>query len=298
MKTALVMGGTKFFGKCLVHYLLKDNYNVTIATRGQTKDSFGDQIQRIKFNRTELASMEQAFKDKQYDIVFDQIGYCAGHIADACKVFSDKIGHYVFTSSIVVYCPCPGLGIVEADFDPLKTTYTENRYPKDIEYTEGKIEAEAYLAQNAPFPFASVRLPMVMGVGDPTGRIEHLVGHILDKKPIVIPPKYGTKNYVYSDDAGRFIAWLGTTSRTGAYNAASDSSVDPIEMTKLAGEILGIEPIIVEDGPDDDRTDYADEPDMAMDISKAKAEGFEFTPFEQWFPIVVKETAIAVKNNI
>jgi hypothetical protein len=134
---------------------------------------------------------------------------------------------------------------------------------------------------------------MVMGIGDPTGRMDSLIGHILDKKPIVIPPNYGIKDYVSSDDAGRFIAWLGTTFRIGAYNAASDSWIDPIEMTKLAGEILGIEPIILADGPD-----YADEPDMTMDVSKAKRDGFEFTPFEQWFPKVVKETALAIKRNL
>jgi nucleoside-diphosphate-sugar epimerase len=298
MKTTLVMGGTKFFGKCLVGYLLKDSYDVTIATRGQTKDSFGNQVDRIEFDRTDLASMEQAFNGKKYDIVFDQIGYCGASLADACKVFAGKTGHYVFTSSNVVYSLRPVLGLIEADFDPLKTTCTGDRFPEDVDYCEGKRQAEAYLAQHAPFPFAAVRFPMVMGLGDPTGRLDHLVGHILDKKPIVIPANYGIKTYVNANDAGRFLIWLGTTRRTGSYNAASDNSVDPIEMTKLAGRTLGIEPIIIDQGPKEDHTDYAEAPDMTIDVSKARQEGFEFTPFEQWFPTDVKETALAIKNNL
>ena len=131
MRNVLVMGGTTFFGKRLVHYLLKDGYRVTVATRGQTKDAFGEQIERIRFDRTNLTSMKQAFEDEEYDIVFDQIGFCADDMADACEVFSGKIGRYVFTSSIIVYYSSPGLGKVETDFDPLEVSYRKGRYPED-----------------------------------------------------------------------------------------------------------------------------------------------------------------------
>lgn len=294
MKNVLVMGGTTFFGKRLVHYLLKDGCQVTVATRGQTKDAFGDQIERIRFDRTNLTSMKQAFGEKEYDIVFDQIGFCADDMADACEVFSGKIGRYVFTSSIIVYYSSPGLGKVETDFDPLEISYRKGRYPEEIDYREGKEGAEAYLAQNASFPFAAARFPMVMGAGDPTKRMDFLVSRILDRKPIVIPAACGPMNHVEWDDAGRFLTWLGMTSRTGAYNAGSERWIDPAEMTRFVGKILGVEPIILQEGPDSDRSEYAYEFDMTVDVSKSKREGFEFTSFDQWFPKVVKETAKAL----
>ena len=291
MQNVLVMGGTTFFGKRLVDHLLKDGCKVTVATRGQTKDDFGEQIQRIRFDRHDLASMKQAFEGKEYEIVFDQIGYCADDMADVCEVFSGKIGHYVFTSSIVVYYSSPGLGKVETDFDPLKVRCTKGKYPEEIDYRQGKEQAEAYLAQNALFPFAAARIPGVIGPDDPTKSMNFLVNRILDRKPIVIPADSGPKNHVEWDDAGRFLAWLGKTSRTGAYNAGSEHWIKVVEMTRLAGEILGVKAIIVDHGPDCDRTQYADKPDVTVDVSKAKREGFEFTPFDQWFPKVVKETA-------
>ena len=297
MKTTLVMGGTTFFGKSLVRHLLQDRYDVTIASRAQTKDPFGDKVKGIQFDRTSLTSMEQAFKAKQYDIVFDQIGYCADDMADACKVFTPRIGHYVFTSSIIVYCDKPDLGKVEEDFDPSPVTCTHGRHPEEIDYMQGKMQAEAYLTQNAEFPFASARFPMVMGLGDPTGRLPALVKQVLDRKPIVIPPNSGQRNYVEADDAGRFLTWLGATSRVGPYNAGSEQWIGPLQMAKLTGQILGIEPIILDDGPDQNRTDYAGPENMTVDVSKAQREGFQFTPFDQWYPKVVEETALGAKHN-
>lgn len=291
MQNVLVMGGTTFFGKRLVHHLLRDGYKVTVATRGQTKDAFGGQVQRIRFDRHDVASMKEAFEGKEYDIVFDQIGYCADDMAHACEVFSGQIGHYVFTSSIVVYYSSPGLGKVETDFDPLGVRCSRGKYPEEIDYRQGKEQAEAYLAQQASFPFAAARIPGVIGPDDPGKNMNFLVSHILNRKPIVIPADSGLKNHIGWDDAGRFLAWLGMTSRTGAYNVGSEHWITVAEMTRLAGEILGIEAIIVDHGPDSDRTKYADKPDVTVDVSKAKREGFEFTPFDQWFPKVVKETA-------
>jgi hypothetical protein len=37
---------------------------------------------------------------------------------------------------------------------------------------------------------------------------------------------------------------------------------------------------------------------MTVDVSKAKREGFEFMPFDQWFPEVVKETAQRINKKL
>ena len=291
------MGGTTFFGKRLVHHLLKDGSQVTIATRRQRPDSFGEQIQRLSFDRHNLTSMKHAFAGKTYDIVFDQIGYCADDIANACEVFSGKIGHYVFTSSIVVYYSSPGLGKFETDFDPLEVRPSKGRYPQQIDYRKGKQQAEAYLAQNAPFPYAAARIPCVIGPNDPAKNLEFLIGRIINRKPIVIPPTSGLMNPIDWDDAGRFLAWLGLNAKIGPYNAGSEHWITTAQMTKLAAKILGLNAIIHNQGPDSDRTKYADELELTVDVSKAKRKGFEFTPFEQWFPKIVNETANVLAHN-
>ncbi|MDF2682752.1 MAG: hypothetical protein K0R47_3942 [Brevibacillus sp.] len=44
----LVFGGTAFFGHRLVRLLLGDGHDVTIATRGQIPDDFGDAVTRMQ----------------------------------------------------------------------------------------------------------------------------------------------------------------------------------------------------------------------------------------------------------
>ena len=291
MKRILVMGGTRFAGIRLVNQLLREGCNVTIATRGMANDLFEDSIDRIIFDRTDVKSMRRVFAGKRYDVVFDQIGYCADDLAAACEVFSGTIGHYVFTSSNAVYRDARKRGIIEADFDPLQVECSLGKQPGDVGYSTGKQQAESYLARNAPFPYAAARIPIVMAADDPIQRMGFLVGRILDGKPLVIPPSCGLLNYINPEEKGRFLTWLGLSGCTGPYNAGSERWIDPVELTQLTGNILGIEPIIVTAGPDCDRVRFAYPYDMTVDVSKAKRDGFEFTSFDLWFPTVVKDTA-------
>lgn len=38
----LMLGGTKYFGRRLVHLLIQDGHDITVATRGNTEDDFGE----------------------------------------------------------------------------------------------------------------------------------------------------------------------------------------------------------------------------------------------------------------
>ena len=86
----LVIGGTRFMGVHLVKQLLEDGHNVTIATRGKTYDPFGNTVKRIVFDRTKKSSIEQAFLDKEFDIVFDNIAYCANDVYILAEHFPGK----------------------------------------------------------------------------------------------------------------------------------------------------------------------------------------------------------------
>ena len=291
MKNILVMGGTSFAGKALVRELLRQDYHVTVATRGQAKVAFEGSVEWVQFERTDLDSMMTAFSGKAYDVVFDQIGYCADDVADACEVFAGKIGHYVFTSSIAAYTTIHTGGMVETDLD-LEVSWGPGRHSTgEVGYGEGKLQAEAYLAQMAPFPFAAARIPIVLGADDPLNRLGWLVGRILDGAPIVIQPGCGVLGYIGTAEKGRFLTWLGLSGQEGAYNASSEPWLDPLEFTRLTGESLGVEPIVRTEGDDPDRMNWINQFDLTMDVSKARQAGFEFAGFDQWFPNVVKETA-------
>ena len=59
----LVVGGPRFFGVLLVRELLRKGHEVTIATRGNTKDDFGDSIHRIAVDRCDPDALKKAFRE-------------------------------------------------------------------------------------------------------------------------------------------------------------------------------------------------------------------------------------------
>ncbi len=67
----LVIGGTRFFGIHMVNELLAKGHDVTIATRGNASDEYGDRVKRIIIERTNEDSMKNAFKGRHYDVVIN-----------------------------------------------------------------------------------------------------------------------------------------------------------------------------------------------------------------------------------
>ncbi len=56
----LVLGGTRFFGIPMVNELISKGHDITIATRQNARDDFGDKVKRIKVERTDAESMKRA----------------------------------------------------------------------------------------------------------------------------------------------------------------------------------------------------------------------------------------------
>lgn len=60
-----VIGGTRFFGKHLVYQLLGAGHDVTIITRGQTAQPFGDDVQHntlLWINRTDDVALRRVIE--------------------------------------------------------------------------------------------------------------------------------------------------------------------------------------------------------------------------------------------
>ncbi|MBQ1571320.1 MAG: NAD-dependent epimerase/dehydratase family protein, partial [Clostridiales bacterium] len=76
----LVLGGTRFFGIHMVNDLIEKGHDVTIATRGNTPDDFGDSVSRIRFERTDEDSIKAAIAGTHYDVIIDKIAYCSNDI--------------------------------------------------------------------------------------------------------------------------------------------------------------------------------------------------------------------------
>lgn len=91
----LVIGGTRFFGKRLVQLLLKANHQVTILSRGQTADDFGDEVKRLIADRANAAEMKTALEGKSFDAVVDQVCMNGDQARIAVQLFKDKTDYYI-----------------------------------------------------------------------------------------------------------------------------------------------------------------------------------------------------------
>lgn len=107
-KTALVLGGRGFLGPSIVHSLLDNGYEVTLLNRNKTNTHLFKDLplilcDREKEDKVGLKSIENKYKNTQWDIVVDTWQKSPKAVADFLEVFKGNIGHFHYISTISVY---------------------------------------------------------------------------------------------------------------------------------------------------------------------------------------------------
>ena len=139
----LVLGGTRFFGVHTVNELIKKGHVVTIATRGITPDSFGNNVNRVIYDRNDKESITSILKGKYYDAIIDKTAYCSNDIKNTLE--SAEFGKYIYMSSTAVYDPLH-IDTKEEEFDPTKKKLMWCSRA-DYSYNEVKKQAECAINQ-------------------------------------------------------------------------------------------------------------------------------------------------------
>ena len=272
----LVIGGTRFFGIHMVEELLKMGHDITIATRGQASDSFGDRVKRIIIERTNEDSIKNAFKEKHYDVVIDKIAYCSNDIKYAMENIScDK---YIYMSSTSVYAP-KHMNTLETDFDGYSNDFVwcdRMAFP----YEGIKRQAEYALWQKySDRKWIAVRYPFAIGKDDYTKRLLFYVEHTMKSIPMNIDNLDYQMGYIRSDEAGKFIAFLVDKDVDGAINGSSKGTISLKEIIDYVEKKTGTRAIIDKEG---DEAPYNGEPEYSINTEKANALGFRFSRLNDW----------------
>lgn len=293
MKRVLVLGGTGFIARRLVRYLHESGCEITVATSGRTEFSFEPDISSVRIDRFSRESMVSEIRRMQeFDVVFDQICFGVNDAQTAIAALSGRTGSYVMVSSAAVYNPVPGIH-GEADFDPLE--YTGKQVEQEnYSYSDGKKRAEACMFRSAPFSVAAARFPMVLGHDDSSMRMQNHVMDVVEGKEISFPARGGKRNYIWVDDAGRFLCWLGMNNKEGPYNAGSPEQFNAIQLAELISVAADCRLRAVGKDDRENGSPYYRPEDHVVDTQKAESEGFSFTPFYDWF---VGEVRLTVKNG-
>lgn len=286
-----VVGGTRFFGIHLVNELLRLHHEVTIATRGQTPDPFGNQVNRIQMDRNDTESVKRAFEGRQFDVLVDDIAYSSNDIRSLLD--SVHIDHYVLVSTGSVYEPTH-LNIMEAEFDP--TLYPLRWLDREeADYQEGKRQAEASLVQHYPqLSHAIVRFPLVIGTDDYTKRLYYYVEHLLNKVGMNALGVEHRISFIRSDEAGKFLAKLASEKISGIFNATSDGDKSVQDIFDFIQTHYDVTPIQDESA---DISPYSSRTDMTFNNQLAKETGFTFSHLDDWFNSLVQTFAEEILNK-
>ena len=302
----LVLGGTRFFGIHMVEDLLDAGHEVTIATRGNAKDSFGERVKRIIVERTSAESMKRALQEKHFDVVIDKLAYCSNDI----RIAMDTIDcdRYIHMSSTAVYNP-KKLDTMEEDFNGQERPVIWCNRP-DFPYDEIKRQAEYALWQEySDRNWLAVRYPVVLGKDDYTNRLKFYVDHVISGTPMYIDNIDYQMSYIRSDEAGRFMAYLvdkdisgvfnGAYNEVynGAFNGASDGTISLREIINYVEERTGKQAVLGKADKKDesvyesdtdmepqvvDKAPYNGDTEFSINTSKAKELGFEFSDIKDW----------------
>lgn len=285
----LVLGGTRFFGRQLVRNLIDDGHSVTIATRGQTRDNFGESVRRLVVDRGDADLLRSALGNAQFDVVYDQICYAPNDARIAVEVLEDRVNRYVFTSSMAVY-EDRDAAWSEEGFNPY--AYPVRRGERsDFDYAEGKRLAEAVLFQQASFDVTAVRFPVVLGVDDYSKRVEFHMQRMEQGIGIGFPNPAAKTCFINDKEAGNFLHWLVEGRVSGPINACSDGVISWREFFAALERRVGRTVITVPEAPDADISPYSERGSRFMHTRKATDAGFKFSSLNDWLPDVIEQIA-------
>lgn len=267
----LVIGGTRFFGKHLVHNLVRQGHQVTILTRGNTGDDFGASVKHLKGDRTDAKQLRSLITEN-YDSVVDQMCMTAADAHASIEAFKGRIGQYVMTSTLSVYDPEAAL--VETDWRAEDYKAGEASHP----YQEGKRAAEhAFLS--APFPVARMRIPIVLGTDDYTRRLHLHVEHVAECKALAFPSLYARFSYVRAEDAAAALQWMIETGQKDVFNIGAADSWSIRELLSQIENVVGKKALLSAEGTP---SPFGIEQDYTMNVNKAGNAGFRAQDLKVW----------------
>lgn len=272
----LVIGGTRFFGIHTVNALLAQGHDVTLATRGNSKNVFGNKVSYICIERTDPESMRNALAGHHFDIVIDKLAYCSNDIKYALDALDcDK---YIQMSSTAIYEP-KHIDTKENDFNPLsKQLIWCGRF--DFPYDEIKRQAECALWQKYNHKnFIAVRYPFVIGIDDYTKRLLFYIEHTINGIPMNIDNIDCQMGYIESKEAGEFMAFLVDSDYTGAINGCSNGTISLKEVIEYVEKKCNVKAVLSADG---DKGPYNGEVEYSINTDLAKSIGYNFSNLNDW----------------
>jgi 2'-hydroxyisoflavone reductase len=218
----LILGGTRFLGRHLVHAALSRGHDVTLFNRGKTNTDLFPSVETLHGDRSVDLS---ALRGRRWDAVIDTCGYVPAHAHMSARALADSTDVYAFVSSVSAYRDSDVAGIDESY--PLATLpadevekVTSQAQITGENYGALKALCEGAVEQAVPGRAFIIRPGLIVGPHDPTDRFTFWVRRIGRGGDVLVPDTlFQPWQVIDARDLAQWMIAMIEGRQTGVFNA-------------------------------------------------------------------------------
>ncbi|HSC09127.1 MAG TPA: NAD-dependent epimerase/dehydratase family protein [Steroidobacteraceae bacterium] len=230
----LILGGTGFLGPHQVEHALARGHRITLFNRGRSGPGlYGDRVEVLIGNRDRridqgLTALEGA---RRWDAVIDNSGYLPRHVRDSATLLKDRVGRYLYVSTVAVYDPSGGAVIDESS--PLRSLPDPSLEEMSwANYGPQKAECDRVVRAMFGERATIVRPTYIVGPGDDTDRFTYWVERAAQGGDLLGPPEPEKElQWVDVRDLCPWIVSLAERNVAGVFTAAGPATPMSWEQT-------------------------------------------------------------------
>jgi len=217
----LILGGTVFLGRALVNAALNGGHQITLFNRGLSNPGLFHNLEIIISDRD---SDLYALNDRKWDVVIDTSGYLPEAVRKSAEKLANKVGVYVFISTLSVYADNNQIGIDE-NYPLAKLTTTDIKKVNSENYGPLKVSCEQIVQQHFPDSALILRPGLIVGPHDPTDRFTYWPVRVSHSSEVLAPGRPNRQiQFIDARDLAEWTIRLIELEKYGVYNAVGPNN--------------------------------------------------------------------------
>ncbi|GAA2719669.1 NAD-dependent epimerase/dehydratase family protein [Cellulomonas aerilata] len=267
----LVVGGTGWLGGTVVRAALERGHEVAALSRGRSGRP-ADGVVALTADRDHAEDLGRALAGRRFDAVVDTSGYTVAGARSTAEHLAD-VGAYAYVSSLNAY----------RDFPPGPVTGTDGPTwdEESDEYGPMKAASERVLGAALDGRLLVARAGLIIGPGDPTGRLGWWLRRMQRGGRVVVPAESRDVPVAFVDvrDLAGWLVGSVEAGRSGAVNATGDAG-----MTTYGGLLDLCRDVVGDDAAEPVR--FVERDDAALLAAGVQ----EWTDLPFWLPVAQART--------
>jgi len=244
---ALVMGGNRYIGLCLVEELARAGHEVTVMNSHAVP--YPEGVRRLHADRQQPGAIAETLGPHrdEFDAVFDNTAYVVSDLEPMVELFAGRVRHFVFTSSTAVY----RRSYVQPVREDFRRHDPNDQDPRKA-YGVGKVNCEDYLGalhRERGLPSTVLRVGHTLGPRSPLVTRDPIFFRRLELgRPMLVPGDgYALMSLVHVSDVARLmVSLLGNESAIGStYNVVCAEYAGLLGIVEMMARAVGVRPDIV-----------------------------------------------------